>query len=43
LNGQIAKLINAKMPGGFPLSSLKAYLSSRYALGEGRIEVRLFW
>jgi malonyl CoA-acyl carrier protein transacylase len=38
LNGQISKLISGKMPGGFPLSSLKGYLAGRYALGEGRIE-----
>lgn len=41
LNGQIAKLISGKMPGGFPLSSVKGYLVSRYGLGEGRIEVHL--
>lgn len=38
LNGQVAKLVSGKMPGGFPLSALKAYLAGRYALGEGRVE-----
>ncbi len=41
LNGQISKLVNTKMPGGFPLSSLKAYISTKFGLGEGRTEAVL--
>jgi 3-oxoacyl-ACP reductase-like protein len=37
-NGLVGKLANAKMPGGFSLSSIKSYLSKRYGLGNGRIE-----
>ena len=34
----ISKLISAKMPGGFALSQIKAYLTQKFGLGEGRIE-----
>ncbi|CAO3632523.1 unnamed protein product [Mucor hiemalis] len=34
----IAKMIAAKMPGGFTLNSLKKHLSTNYGLGQGRID-----
>ncbi|KAI8993220.1 fatty acid synthase [Pilobolus umbonatus] len=34
----VAKMIGAKMPGGFTLSSAKTYLTASYGLGQGRIE-----
>ena len=34
----IAKLISAKMPGGFTLNSSKTYLNTTYGLGAGRVE-----
>ncbi|KAF7722190.1 3-oxoacyl-[acyl-carrier-protein] synthase [Apophysomyces ossiformis] len=34
----VAKMISAKMPGGFTLNSAKTYLSTTYGLGNGRIE-----
>ncbi|KAL7749388.1 fatty acid synthase alpha subunit Lsd1 [Sorochytrium milnesiophthora] len=37
----IAKLIANKMPGGFSLSTTKAYLQSRYGLGDVRSEAAL--
>ncbi|KAI7907575.1 fatty acid synthase [Cokeromyces recurvatus] len=37
-NTMIAKLISAKMPGGFTLNSAKNYLNSAYGLGPGRAD-----
>ncbi|KAG1501739.1 hypothetical protein G6F52_012434 [Rhizopus delemar] len=34
----VAKMIGAKMPGGFTLNSAKTYLSNSYGLGSGRTE-----
>lgn len=34
----VAKMIGAKMPGGFTLNSAKTYLTSSYGLGPGRVE-----
>jgi fatty acid synthase subunit alpha len=34
----VAKMIGAKMPGGFTLSSAKSYLTTSYGLGPGRVE-----
>lgn len=34
----VAKMIGAKMPGGFTLNSAKTYLSTSYGLGSGRTE-----
>ncbi|KAI9021639.1 fatty acid synthase [Phycomyces nitens] len=37
----VAKLISAKMPGGFTLNSAKTYLTATYGFGEGRVESTL--
>ncbi|KAI9473939.1 MAG: fatty acid synthase [Benjaminiella poitrasii] len=37
-NTLIAKLVGAKLPGGFTLNSAKTYLSSAYGLGPGRTD-----
>ncbi|KAF1805804.1 fatty acid synthase [Mucor lusitanicus] len=34
----VAKLISAKMPGGFTLNTAKTYLNTTYGLGPGRVE-----
>lgn len=34
----VAKMIGAKMPGGFTLNSAKTYLSNSYGLGSGRTD-----
>ncbi|ORX59428.1 fatty acid synthase [Hesseltinella vesiculosa] len=34
----VAKMIGAKMPGGFTLANAKSYLGTTYGLGAGRIE-----
>ncbi|KAI8643676.1 fatty acid synthase [Parasitella parasitica] len=34
----VAKMVGAKMPGGFTLNNVKTYLSTSYGLGPGRIE-----
>ncbi|ORZ20354.1 fatty acid synthase [Absidia repens] len=34
----VAKMIGAKMPGGFTLANAKAYLSTTYGLGSGRVD-----
>ncbi|KAI7904710.1 fatty acid synthase [Cokeromyces recurvatus] len=34
----VAKMIGAKMPGGFTLNSAKTYLTNSYGLGPGRID-----
>lgn len=34
----VAKMIGAKMPGGFTLANAKSYLSTTYGLGSGRTE-----
>jgi 3-oxoacyl-ACP reductase-like protein/enoyl reductase-like protein/malonyl CoA-acyl carrier protein transacylase/acyl dehydratase len=34
----VAKMIGAKMPGGFTLSNAKSYLTNTYGLGAGRID-----
>ncbi|RUP46910.1 fatty acid synthase [Jimgerdemannia flammicorona] len=34
----IARMISAKMPGGFTLSNAKTYLTNTYGLGSGRVD-----
>src|SRR5207253_1309638 len=36
-NGHVNKLVSSKMPAGFGMSHIKAYLSSAYGLGPQRI------
>jgi 3-oxoacyl-ACP reductase-like protein len=34
----VAKMVGAKMPGGFTLANAKSYLSTTYGLGSGRVD-----
>lgn len=38
LQGLVSKLIGSKMPGGFGMSAVKSYFTTKYGLGPGRIE-----